>query len=240
MQRVTTGLLWAALILALAGTIANTTWAFATVNGGNFALGALQAFAADLGLVALAATLAVRRAQGERATWLWAGVGVFVAVSIYASYLHSYAQAVAIDAPLAEARPILLGVFLPLMLFALVEVVSHARKAQPHDAPHAPEASAQAHDDAQTSKAPGETSKALDADWRIVAEGPAEPVHEAVSVPHVVAPDANHANGNGHHAQEDAKGGVCKKCGQAYTGNAGSHWTWDCPQNPNPRKRKGA
>lgn len=77
-------------------------------------------------------------------------------------------------------------------------------------------------------------------DWRIVAEGPAEPVHEAVSVAHVVAPDAAHANGNGHHAQEDAPN-VCKRCGQVYgKGNAGSHWTWDCTANPDRRKRKGA
>ena len=112
---------------------------------------------------------------------------------------------------------------LSVLVFRLADIVSH-------DATDAPAASEPTAHDAPLD----------DADWRIVAEGPAEPVHEAVSVPHVVAPDANHANGNGHHAQEDAKGGVCKKCGQAYTGNAGSHWTWDCPQNPNPRKRKGA
>lgn len=129
MQRLIQWLLWAALLSTLAGTIANTTWAFATVNGGALALGALQAVAADLGLVALAATLAVRRAQGERSRWLWAAVAGFVAVSTYASYLHSYAQATPLDAPLAALRPLLLGAFLPLMLFALVEVVSHARKA---------------------------------------------------------------------------------------------------------------
>lgn len=128
MQRMIIWLLWAALLATLAGTIANTTWAFATVNGGTLALGALQAAAADLGLVALAATLAVRRSQGERARWLWCAVAGFVVVSTYASYLHSYAQATPLDAPGAALRPLLLGAFLPLMLFALVEVVSHARK----------------------------------------------------------------------------------------------------------------
>jgi hypothetical protein len=30
----------------------------------------------------------------------------------------------------------------------------------------------------------------------------------------------------------------CKKCGKPMTGNAGSHWVWDCPKNPDKRKRK--
>ncbi len=128
MSRITPYLLWAALVATLLGTLANTTWAFATVNGGNLLWGGVQAIAADLGLVALAATLAERRAQGERAGWLWCAVAGFVAVSTYASYLHSYAQATPLDAPLSALRPALLGAFLPLMLFALVEVVSHARR----------------------------------------------------------------------------------------------------------------
>lgn len=129
MSRITPYLLWAALVATLVGTLTNTTWAFATVNGGNLLWGAVQAVAADLGLVALAATLAERRARGERAGWLWVAVAGFVGVSTYASYLHSYAQATALDAPGAALRPLLLGAFLPLMLFALVEVVSHARRA---------------------------------------------------------------------------------------------------------------
>lgn len=129
MTRITPYLLWAALVATLVGTLTNTTWAFATVNGGNLLWGGVQAVAADLGLVALAATLAERRARGERAGWLWVAVAGFVGVSTYASYLHSYAQATALDAPGAALRPLLLGAFLPLMLFALVEVVSHARRA---------------------------------------------------------------------------------------------------------------
>lgn len=138
MRTVTPYLLWAALLATLIGTLYNTTWAFSTVNAGNMAFGFVQAVAADLGLVALAATLAERRAQGERATWLWIAVAGFVSVSTYASYLHSYAQATALDAPGAALRPLLLGAFLPLMLFALVEVVSHARRTgRTSDAPTA-------------------------------------------------------------------------------------------------------
>lgn len=40
-----TALLWSALLATLAGTIANTTWAFATVNGGTLARVTLQATA---------------------------------------------------------------------------------------------------------------------------------------------------------------------------------------------------
>ncbi len=135
MPRITPYLLWAALLATLAGTLYNTTWAFSTVNAGNMTFGFVQAVAADLGLVALAATLAERRARTERVTWLWVAVGGFVAVSTYASYLHSYAQATPLDAPLSALRPALLGAFLPLMLFALVEVVSHARRMSAHAAP---------------------------------------------------------------------------------------------------------
>ena len=135
MPRITPYLLWAALLATLAGTLYNTTWAFSTVNAGNMTFGFVQAVAADLGLVALAATLAERRARSERVTWLWVAVGGFVAVSTYASYLHSYAQATPLDAPLSALRPALLGAFLPLMLFALVEVVSHARRASAREAP---------------------------------------------------------------------------------------------------------
>ena len=185
MQRMITLLLWTALVATLAGTVANTTWAFGTVNGGSLALGALQAAAADLGLVALAATLAVRRSAGERARWLWCAVGGFVVVSTYASYLHSYAQATPLDAPGASLRPLLLGAFLPLMLFALVEVVSHARRPialATHDAPTAalvPEQGlvSDAHD------APDALSE-----FRIVASV-AQEEQEPVAV---------HANGNGH------------------------------------------
>ena len=35
MSRITPYLLWAALGMTLIGTVANTTWAFSTVNGGN-------------------------------------------------------------------------------------------------------------------------------------------------------------------------------------------------------------
>ena len=135
MTRITPYLLWAALVMTLVGTLYNTTWAFSTVNAGNMTFGFVQAVAADLGLVALAATLAERRTRNERVTWLWVAVGGFVGVSTYASYLHSYAQATPLDAPLSALRPALLGAFLPLMLFALVEVVSHARRMSARAAP---------------------------------------------------------------------------------------------------------
>jgi hypothetical protein len=66
-------------------------------------------------------------------------------------------------------------------------------------------------------------------EWRIVAPV-MQPEPEVVQVA---------TNGNGHHAT-DVSAGVCKRCGQAMRGNAGSHWTWDCPANPDKRKRKGA
>lgn len=186
MSRITPYLLWAALVATLVGTLTNTTWAFATVNGGNLLWGGVQAVAADLGLVALAATLSERRARGERAGWLWVAVAGFVGVSTYASYLHSYAQATPLDAPGAALRPLLLGAFLPLMLFALVEVVSHARRSERSERAQSEQASYNAPLAAQ--EGPGATQS-------------------AASVPHVIyAPPTPPPTTNGHKEP-------CERCG---------------------------
>lgn len=85
---------------------------------------------------------------------------------------------------------------LSVLVFRLADIVSHDAQGQPANAAH---------------DAPLD-----DADWRIVAEGPAEPVHEAVSVPHTVTVDAAHANGNGHGAAHR-----CERCDRMFgTANA--------------------
>lgn len=121
--------------------------------------------------------------------------------------------------PLVWAYAVVAALSVEVLVAGSMAGYAIARKAA-HDAPH------DALDDASA--------------WRIVAEGPAEPVHEVVSVPHTVALDATHINGNGHHAQEDAYP-MCPHCKKAYTESTlASHRTWSCDANPNGRRRKGA
>lgn len=118
--------LWLALVLALLGTIGNTAWAFATVDNNAQLMSYIKAVALDVGMVALAATLAQRKRAAQPTLWLWVAVIGFVAGSMYANYLHGQAHLVQINAHLAEWRPLILSALLPLMLFVLVESVSHA------------------------------------------------------------------------------------------------------------------
>lgn len=125
MSRLSQVLLWAALVLALIGTLKHTAWAFATLENGDMLSGIIQAAALDVGMVALALGIQSRKRAGERTRWLWSGAGVFCAISVYANFLHGYAHQSALNAPWADWRPGLLAAVLPLMLFYLVEIVSH-------------------------------------------------------------------------------------------------------------------
>ena len=126
MSRLSQILLWTALVLALVGTLKHTAWAFATLEGGDMLSGLVQAAALDVGMVALALGIQARKRAGERTRWLWSGAGAFCTLSVYANFLHGYAHQSTLDAPLAAWRPGLLAAVLPLMLFYLVEIVSHA------------------------------------------------------------------------------------------------------------------
>jgi hypothetical protein len=126
MSRLSQILLWTALVLALVGTLKHTAWAFATLEDGDMISGSIQAAALDVGMVALALGIQARKRAQHSAFWLWIGAGCFCGISIYANFLHGYANQSALDAPLADWRPGLLAAVLPLMLFYLVEIVSHA------------------------------------------------------------------------------------------------------------------
>ena len=120
-------LCWPALFLALAGSIVNLAWAFASVQDGNLVLGFIQAAAVDLGLIALAVGIAARRKAGSPTFWLWLGIAFFGAISTYGNLLHGYAHAQAVNAPfvLAVARPVVLAAVLPALVLILSEVVGY-------------------------------------------------------------------------------------------------------------------
>lgn len=120
-------LCWPALLLALAGSVSNLAWSFASVQAGNLVLGYIQAGAVDLGLIALAVGIAARRKAGRPTGWLWGGIGFFGLISTYGNLLHGYAHAQAVAAPLAlaVARPVVLAAVLPALVLILSEVVGH-------------------------------------------------------------------------------------------------------------------
>jgi len=114
---------WAALLLALVGSLRHVAWAFGTMEGGNLVAGYIQAIAIDAGLCVLALGVQVRRRQKRGTLALWIGVGVFSAISVYANYLHGAVHMAEIAAgPLAAWRPVLLSAALPLLVLYLSEV----------------------------------------------------------------------------------------------------------------------
>lgn len=130
--------LWIALALALVGTVGNTAWAFGTVDNNAVLMSYIKAIALDVGMVAVAATLAQRKRAGASTRWLWIAVVCFVLGSMYANYLHGQEHLVTLKAHWEGLRPVILSALLPLMLFALVEIVAHApleRRTEPHPAP---------------------------------------------------------------------------------------------------------
>lgn len=114
---------WAALLLALAGSLRHVAWAFATMENGNLAAGYVQATAIDAGLCVLALGVQVRRRQKRGSLALWVGVGVFSAISVFANYLHGVVHMAQIEAgPLASWRPVLMSAVLPVLVLYLSEV----------------------------------------------------------------------------------------------------------------------
>jgi len=118
-------LCWPALLLALAGSVSNLAWSFASVQDGNLALGYIQAGAVDLGLIALAVGIAARRKQQNPTRWLWLGLAFFGGVSVFGNLVHGYTHAQEIAAPawLSVARPVVLAAVLPALVLILSEVV---------------------------------------------------------------------------------------------------------------------
>lgn len=120
-------LLYLALLLALLSSLRHVAFAFGTVNGGHWFESYLSAVAIDVGLLALAAGINQRKAQRRGARWLWAGVGFFSVISVYANWLAGLAHVEDIagaDNWLVTLRPVLLSAVLPVLVIYLSEIVS--------------------------------------------------------------------------------------------------------------------
>lgn len=125
------GIIWLALIMALLASMEHTAWGFATLNGGSMFWGYAQALAIDLGMAALALAIRQRKIAGKHSKALWAGVGLFCVVSVYANLLYGTAHAQEIRLQdgyewagvLVWLRPILFSGVLPILVVYLLEVV---------------------------------------------------------------------------------------------------------------------
>lgn len=124
-------LLYLALVLALLASLGHVAYAFATVNDGSMITGYMSAVAIDIGLLALAAGINVRRANDRPVRWLWVGVVLFSIISVYANWLAGISHLTPIAADvgsfgrwLESLRPILLSGVLPLLVIYLSEIVS--------------------------------------------------------------------------------------------------------------------
>ena len=122
-------LTWLALVLALLGSIRNVAWSFSSIGGpGSEAWGYAQAAGVDIGLVAMALGMQLRRKADRPVGWLRFGALMFSVISAGANAMHGYAHAsVAAGVPtwLLLARPWALGAMLPAMVFVLSEVAGH-------------------------------------------------------------------------------------------------------------------
>lgn len=124
-------LLYLALVLALLASLGHVAFAFATVNSGNLVTGYMSAIAIDIGLLALAAGINIRKANNRPTRWLWVGVILFSLISVFANWLAgiSHMQPIQADVGsigkwLVSLRPILLSGVLPLLVIYLSEIVS--------------------------------------------------------------------------------------------------------------------
>lgn len=77
-------MLWAAMGLALLGSLRHVAWTFASIDG-NALWGWAQAIAIDAGLVAIALGITQYRRLKRDTRLLWVGVFVFTVISVYAN-----------------------------------------------------------------------------------------------------------------------------------------------------------
>lgn len=138
--------LWAAYIFALVASLQHLAWAFSTLEFPGYQwTGWLPAIAVDAGLAVLAYSIQYRRRTGRPTGWLWAGVGVFAAISALGNLLHAMTVENSGQAVLAATfgqldgltllKAAVLSATLPLLVVYLGEVVSNDTEPAPTPAP---------------------------------------------------------------------------------------------------------
>ncbi len=128
-----TALLVLVTLFVLAGSVHHVAYTFSTLEGGNIYWGYVQALGIDLGLLGLAYGIQLRKRQGRPTAPLWAVLVLITFISAYANYLYGIMHqqpletASAFDQMVVFLRPFLLSVTLPIIMFALIEIIGEDR-----------------------------------------------------------------------------------------------------------------
>jgi biotin operon repressor len=147
-----TALLVVVTLFVLAGSVHHVAYTFSTLEGGNLVWGYVQALGIDLGILGLAYGIQLRKRQGRPTLPLWGVLILVTFISAYANYLYGIMHqqplptASAFDQMVVFLRPFLLSVTLPIIMFALIEIIGEDRnyalkvqaQSEPTETPAAP------------------------------------------------------------------------------------------------------
>ncbi len=128
-----TALLVLVTLFVLAGSVHHVAYTFSTLEGGNIYWGYVQALGIDLGLLGLAYGIQLRKRQGRPTAPLWGVLVLITFISAYANYLYGIMHqqplevSSAFDQVVVFLRPFLLSVTLPIIMFALIEIIGEDR-----------------------------------------------------------------------------------------------------------------
>ncbi len=128
-----TALLVLVTLFVLAGSVHHVAYTFSTLEGGHLLWGYVQALGIDLGILGLAYGIQLRKRQNRSTAPLWAVLILVTFISAYANYLYGImhqqplATASAFDRMVVFLRPFLLSVTLPIIMFALIEIIGEDR-----------------------------------------------------------------------------------------------------------------
>ncbi|MFQ3611050.1 MAG: helix-turn-helix domain-containing protein [Fimbriimonadales bacterium] len=128
-----TALLVLVTLFVLAGSVHHVAYTFSTLEGGNLYWGYVQALGIDLGLLGLAYGIQLRKRQGRPTAPLWGVLVLITFISAYANYLYGIMHqqplevASTFDQVVVFLRPFLLSVTLPIIMFALIEIIGEDR-----------------------------------------------------------------------------------------------------------------
>ncbi|MCX7925180.1 MAG: helix-turn-helix domain-containing protein [Fimbriimonadales bacterium] len=128
-----TALLVVVTLFVLAGSVHHVAYTFSTLEGGNLLWGYVQALGIDLGILGLAYGIQLRKRQGRSTLPLWSVLILVTFISAYANYLYGIMHqqplttTSAFDQMVVFLRPFLLSVTLPIIMFALIEIIGEDR-----------------------------------------------------------------------------------------------------------------
>ncbi len=128
-----TALLVLVTLFVLAGSVHHVAYTFSTLEGGHLLWGYVQALGIDLGILGLAYGIQLRKRQNRSTAPLWAVLTLVTFISAYANYLYGIMHqqpletVSAFDRAVVFLRPFLLSVTLPIIMFALIEIIGEDR-----------------------------------------------------------------------------------------------------------------